>query len=541
MKNAYLYIRVSTDEQAIKGFSQRSQADRLEKYCNLNGIKIQEKIFEDYSAKTFNRPEWQKLFTSLKGGKSGIDLVLFTSWDRFSRNIADAYCMIQKLKNIGISSQAIDQPIDLTIPESKIMLAVYLATSEVENDRRSNNVRIGIHKAKQEGKWTSRAPLGYQNRLSVTGHKYIALHEPEASILRYVFETVAKGEYSVNYIFNQSIMAGLKCSRSNFWSLLKNPVYCGKIIVPEFGTDKKYIVNGLHQQLISTLLFDHVQEILNKKRVKKVSGKVKIVDQLVLRGFLLCPSCSKTLTGSASKGRYERYYYYHCSLGCKFRARADLINHSFLIFLKKLTAVEPYLELSREIVKDLYYGFHNDNNVEQKRIRLNAGKLVDKIVNARDLFTRADIDYDNYLTIETNCKNKLNDYIKELQLLVVSSFSSNNNNYQTSMVLDNISDFYSKSDTLVKRELIYLLFPSKIILNRDGDFEGMLCTPLKIIFNIKTNLKYSDLENIDLRVSQAEEKYLKIISQYRSNDSTISPKIASEIVYLLKKIILFGI
>lgn len=38
----------------------------------------------------------------------------------------------------------------------------------------------------------------------------------------------------------------------------------------------------------------------------------------------------------------------------------------------------------------------------------------------------------------------------------------------------------------------------------------MLCTRLKIIFNIKTNLKYSDLENIDLRVSQAEEKYLKM-------------------------------
>ncbi len=96
-----------------------------------------------------------------------------------------------------------------------------------------------------------------------------------------------------------------------------------------------------------------------------------------------------------------------------------MINHTFLIFLEKLIPVEPYLELSREIVQDLYYGFHNDNNAEQKRIRLNAGKLVDKIVNARDLFTRADIDYDDYLTIETNCKNKLNNCIKELHLLAV--------------------------------------------------------------------------------------------------------------------------
>ncbi|WP_379854944.1 hypothetical protein [Flavobacterium xylosi] len=69
----------------------------------------------------------------------------------------------------------------------------------------------------------------------------------------------------------------------------------------------------------------------------------------------------------------------------------------------------------------------------------------------------------------------------------------------------------------------------------------MLCTPLKIIFNIKTNLKYLDFENIDPRVPEAEEKYLKIISQSQSDGLTLSPKIASEIVYLVKKIILLGI
>ena len=33
--------------------------------------------------------------------------------------------------------QAIEQPLDLTIPENKIMLAFYIAAPEVENDRRS--------------------------------------------------------------------------------------------------------------------------------------------------------------------------------------------------------------------------------------------------------------------------------------------------------------------------------------------------------------------------------------------------------------------
>ncbi|PSK93593.1 hypothetical protein B0I18_102563 [Taibaiella chishuiensis] len=42
-----------------------------------------------------------------------------------------------------------------------MILALYLATSEVENDRRALNIKQGIHKAKQEGRWTSHAPKGY--------------------------------------------------------------------------------------------------------------------------------------------------------------------------------------------------------------------------------------------------------------------------------------------------------------------------------------------------------------------------------------------
>ena len=40
MKRAILYIRVSTDEQADKGFSLRNQEDFLRKYCEINNIEI---------------------------------------------------------------------------------------------------------------------------------------------------------------------------------------------------------------------------------------------------------------------------------------------------------------------------------------------------------------------------------------------------------------------------------------------------------------------------------------------------------------------
>ncbi|WP_168732820.1 recombinase family protein [Flavobacterium supellecticarium] len=233
MPTAILYIRVSTGAQAARGYSQRSQLDRLEKYCRDNNVKIYDTVYEDCSAKSFDRPEWKKLFSLLKTKKTGVDMLLFTSWDRFSRTIIDSYTMIEKLKTLGVSVQTVDHPVDFNTVESKYRLAIHFAESEAENARLSERVRRGILKAKQEGKWIGKAPLGYQNRQTSNGVKYIASKEPEAKLLKKAFEEVAKNIFSVGDVYNQIVSEGLQCSRSNFFRLLKNPIYCGKIRIQE--------------------------------------------------------------------------------------------------------------------------------------------------------------------------------------------------------------------------------------------------------------------------------------------------------------------
>ena len=150
MKIADLYIRVSTDEQADKGYSQRNEEEVLRRYCDMNYIQICKVVYEDHSAKTSNRPAWTKLLADLRKSKGKSDLIIFTKWDQFSRNAGDAYQMINQLRSLGVEPQAIEQPLDMSIPENKIMLAVYLATPEVENDRRSLNVSHGMRRAKKE-------------------------------------------------------------------------------------------------------------------------------------------------------------------------------------------------------------------------------------------------------------------------------------------------------------------------------------------------------------------------------------------------------
>jgi site-specific DNA recombinase len=152
MKTADLYIRVSTDEQADKGYSQRSQEEDLRRYCEINNIGIRKTIFEDHSAKTFVRPQWQGLLLNLRKQRGKVDLILFTKWDRFSRNAPDAYQMINTLKILGVEPQAIEQPLDMEVPENKMMLAIYLTAPEIENDRRALNTFYGLRRARKEGR-----------------------------------------------------------------------------------------------------------------------------------------------------------------------------------------------------------------------------------------------------------------------------------------------------------------------------------------------------------------------------------------------------
>ena len=196
MQIADLYVRVSTDEQADKGYSQRNQEEMLRKYCNLHAIQVRKVIFEDHSAKTFNRPQWKALLQDLRKHKGGPDLVLFTKWDRFSRNAGDAYQMINVLRKLGVEPQAIEQPLDLSIPENKMMLAFYLAAPEVENDRRALNVFYGMRRARKEGRFMGRAPIGYINRADPNGCKYLALDEPQADIMRWSFEELTASRYN---------------------------------------------------------------------------------------------------------------------------------------------------------------------------------------------------------------------------------------------------------------------------------------------------------------------------------------------------------
>lgn len=178
------------------------------------------------------------------------------------------------------------------------------------------------------------APVGYVNHTLEGGIKRIVFNEPQASIMKRAFKEISEGIYSTEQLWKQARKAGLKCTKNSFWMAIRNPVYCGKIVVPKFKDEDSHTVQGLHEPLISESLFYKVQDVLSGRKRKSTGTKIVALDMLSLRGFLNCPQCRRTLSGSASKGRTHYYHYFHCSSACGYRKKAEDVNETFVAGLK---------------------------------------------------------------------------------------------------------------------------------------------------------------------------------------------------------------
>jgi hypothetical protein len=155
------------------------------------------------------------------------------------------------------------------------------------------------------------------------GRKYIGPKQPDAGLMQWVFQELSTGQHNAEQVRKMANAKGLKCERNNFWKIIRNPVYCGAIIVPPYENEEIQFVKGLHEPLISESLFYEVQDVLNGNK-RKTATKFVSKDMLPLRGFLECPVCHRMLTASASRGRHGNYFhYYHCTDGCKCRFRAQ--------------------------------------------------------------------------------------------------------------------------------------------------------------------------------------------------------------------------
>ena len=468
-RKVIIYTRVSTDEQN-NGYSPADQKDKLYKYCEYNNIEIVGFYHEDESGKTFNRPEWIKIMQFIKKNKGYVDAILFLKWDRFSRNVAEAYITIRDLKKLGVEPQAIEQPLDFEIPESKIMLAVYLAAPEVDNDRRALNIFHGIRRGKKEGRWLGACLKGYINTRDENNRPIVA---PEGGkqeeLIKRAFTEFSTGLYNMEEVRLKLNREGLKCTRNSFWMLLRNRGYIGKVLVPAYKDELAVWVEGNHKPLISENLFYTVQDILTGRRKNLPLKKQTVRDEFPLRGFLTCPRCGTTLTASASTGKMgKKFYYYHCSKGCKERQKAVDVNEAFVKLLKDFKAAPAKMILSATVLKDRLKNTNNTGKAELEKIYKEVVKQNQRQKNAKDLMLDGEISASEYKEMKFEIEEVIAKFNMEVSKLKEGIENHDSRVDDCLELMLNLDMYYTQRDTAIKQRIVSSIFPEKLIFENNS-------------------------------------------------------------------------
>jgi site-specific DNA recombinase len=491
MKRAILYIRVSTDEQADKGYSLRHQEEFLRKYCEINAIEVAELIKEDFSAKSFNRPAFQLMLSRIKTKKLKANLLLFTKWDRFSRNAPEAYAMINQLDRMGIEPQGIEQPLDFSIPENKIMLAFYLSAPEVENDRRSLNTKAGMRRALKEGRWMGKAPFGYDNYEDEKEKKYIVPNK-DAEYIKFAFEQLASGLYGIEEVRRQLLEKGVQISKSRFHEITQMNVYCGLIPIPASKTEDARVVQGTHQPIISQEIFEKAQAALSKRRFKK-RYTVRAHDELPLRGFINCPKCGHKLTGSRSTGGSGiPHYYYHCLKDCKYREKAEVMNKVFYNQLNRLHIKTEAKLLYEKFMKELYRNNQSEKAISQTQVQEELQKLKTRLDNAQGLLLDGQMTMIEYKEMRRTLEVKIDELLAKQ---ASANFAENEIKAYLQdglMAVKALGDLYWKADISGKQAILRSMLAENMVFAGGGVRTAKLNPALRLCLAIDG--QHSDIQ-----------------------------------------------
>jgi site-specific DNA recombinase len=459
MKNVILYVRVSTDEQAGRGYSLRDQEQKLLNYCQNNNLNVLHIFREDYSAKTFKRPEFKKLLEYCKKNKKDIHQMIFIKWDRFSRNTAESYQMIGVFNELAIQVNAIEQPLDLTIPEQGLMLAVYLSMPEVENHRRSLNVISGMRRAFKEGRYVGNAPKGYDNGKDAL-KKPLLIPNEEAEYIQEAFELMATGNYQRNEVFYKLKAKGFTSSKTAFARILDNHLYYGGVFIKAYKDEKETIVEGIHEPIITKALFDKVQQVMYGRKKGKQKAPKTYNENFPLKGFLCCPICNKQMRASASKGRTQYYSYYHCVSPCKGRYTSDEVHQQVNDFLTAISFDKQFQELYFEIIKEKLTEENKQKVLGPKHYE-HLKSIEDKLVKLQDLYIDGDIDREGYESAKERYDNiraelKSKEATSEDSKKLVELYKTATEKFIT------IDNQYNNANLEYKRKIIGSIFEKEI-------------------------------------------------------------------------------
>ena len=317
-KRVFVYLRVSTTEQAEEGYSLGEMEERLRKYCDaMDWVLV--RVFTDggFSGGNMERPALQQMIKEIEKGET--DIVLVDKLDRLSRSQFDTLYLIQEVfskNNVAFVSRA--ESFDTSSAFGRAMVGILAVFAELERERIKERMADGMEGRAKEGKWKGGpAPTGYTYD-PVSGHLQIDPYESEQ--VKMVIE-MYNNRVPIYTIMNRMNKAGYRTKYGEWTEGTIKQIATSRLYLGEQLWKGEWIDAG-HEPINTEEIWLRSQAIRAERDKKNERYRAGRRYASPLAGLIRCGVCGGKYhckTHNPNKDGTPRRYYM-----CYSRAKTDL-------------------------------------------------------------------------------------------------------------------------------------------------------------------------------------------------------------------------
>lgn len=298
------YERVSTEEQALRGFSIETQIDNLTEYCEKNKMKIVDHYTDEgiSGAKPpLKRPALARLLEDVQAGK--IDMVLFTKLDRWFRSVQEYFKVQEILEANRVEWRAIHEDYDTTTANGRMAITIFLAIAQNEREKTAERIKV-VFEHKRKNKEVAfggpHKPIGYKKERDADGVLRLVKDEETREIVEAFFDELVK-YMNVKRAIRRVVRDYNYIRDEKAWyRVARSEMYCG-------------IYKGVEDYCEPYISKEDWLEINEKTRgTRSCQGK----RAYLFAGMIRCPSCGHVLCGTYDNKVYlgvkKEYRHYRC-------------------------------------------------------------------------------------------------------------------------------------------------------------------------------------------------------------------------------------
>ena len=372
MERAALYIRVSTEEQAMHGYSLEAQREALTRYAKEHDLFIVDYyVDEGKSARKryTKRKEFMRMMEDVECNK--LDVILFIKLDRWFRNIADYYKIQEILEAHHVNWRTTEEHYDTSTTNGRLYINIRLSVAQDESDRDSDRIKFVFENKISRGEAiTGAVPLGFKIedkhlvadegtvKIAQDIFAYYDLHNNKTATRRYILEKY-----------------GLSITMTTLQRMLRNTMYKG-----EYRG-----ISGYCEALIEPQIFDRVKERAQTGNVRKTGAN----RTYIFSSLLICAECGRKMVGHLGRRGSREYYLYRCN----YSANLKLCEHKRCINERE---IEEYLLNHIEEEINSYIVDYEVKAAQKLKPKTDKGKIKRKMEKLKELYINELITMEEY-------------------------------------------------------------------------------------------------------------------------------------------------